>query len=111
MSAGSVHPAVHRASDRVDQAAWLEELEAAAEALEFDPSTATMAADLYLSAVPEADRSKPAQIAASLYAASLIDGDGRTQTAVADAVGVSRLVIQSRWKDVLRSAGFEPPEW
>jgi hypothetical protein len=30
---------------------------------------------------------------------------------VADAVGVSRLVIQERWKDVLRGAGFEPPGW
>lgn len=102
---------MHRASDRVEQAEWLERLNEAAESLGLDPTTTTTAADLYLSAVPDDDRSKPPQLAASLYAASLIDGDGRTQTAVAEAVGVSRLVVQDRWKAVLRSAGFQPPDW
>ena len=102
---------MHRASDEVEQAPWLEELDAAAEALDLDPETASVAADLYLSAVPDTDRSKPAQVAASLYAASLIVGEQRPQTAVAEAVGVSRLVIQNRWKDVLRGAGFQPPGW
>jgi len=102
---------MHRASDEVEQAHWLDELQAAAEALDLDDRTRSVAADLYLSSVPEADRSKPAQVAASLYAASLIAGEERPQTAVADAVGVSRLVIQERWKDVLRGAGFQPPGW
>jgi len=102
---------VHRASDEVAQRPWLDALEGAADDLDLEARTAARAADLYLADVPEADRSKPARVAASLYAASLIDGAERPQTAVADAVGVSRLVIQSRWKDVLRGAGFEPPEW
>ena len=102
---------MHRASDRVEQAPWLERLDDAAATLDLDPEVSSTAADLYLSAVPEDDRSKPAQLAASLYAASLIVGEGRTQTAVADSVGVSRLVVQDRWKDVLRSAGFQPPGW
>ena len=102
---------MHRASDRVEQEAWLEELERAAAELGMDDDASSVAADLYLSAVPESDRSKPAQVAASLYAASLIAGEERSQTAVAEAVGVSRLVIQQRWKDVLRGAGFEPPGW
>lgn len=102
---------MHRASDRVEQAQWLDELERAAADLDVDAETRSVAADLYLSAVPEADRSKPAQVAASLYAACLIAGDERSQTAVAEAMGVSRLVIQDRWKEVLRSAGFEPPNW
>ena len=102
---------VHRASDRVEQAPWLERLDDAADELGFDAETRSTATDLYLSAVPADDRSKPAQIAASLYAAGLIGTDERPQTAVAEAVGVSRLVVQDRWKDVLRSAGFTPPEW
>ena len=102
---------MHRASDRVEQAPWLDRLAEAADALELDDQTRSTAVDLYLSAVPEDDRSKPAQLAASLYAASLLASDGRAQTEVADAVGVSRLVVQRRWKDVLRSAGFQPPDW
>ena len=102
---------MHRASDRIEQEPWLDELERAAEELGLDDEIRSVAADLYLSAVPESDRSKPAQVAASLYAASLIAGEERSQTAVADAVGVSRLVVQERWKALLREAGFEPPGW
>ena len=102
---------MHRASDRVEQAPWLDDLDRAADELGVDEETRSVAADLYLSAVPEADRSKLAQVAASLYAASLIAGGERSQQAVADAVGVSRLVIQERWKGVLEGAGFEPPGW
>ena len=89
----------------------MERLEAAAADLELGPQVRTTAADLYLSAVPDEERSKPAQLAASLYAAALIGGEGRTQVAVAEAVGVSRLVVQERWKDVLRREGFTPPDW
>lgn len=111
MSRRSHSTHVYRASDRVEEAEWLDELDAATDALDLEAGVRSTAVDLYLSAVPEADRSKPAQLAASLYAAALIAGDERPQTAVADAVGVSRLVIQERWKDVLREAGFEPPGW
>ena len=31
--------------------------------------------------------------------------------AVADAVGVARLTVQQRWKELLREAGLEPPTW
>lgn len=102
---------MHKASDRVEQEPWLERLDDAAETLGLAPETSSTAADLFLSSVPESDRSKPPQIAASLYAAALIAGEERPQTAVADAVGVSRLGVQERWKDVLRAAGFEPPGW
>lgn len=102
---------MYRARDQVDQAEWLDELDAAAEDLELEPDARSAAVDLFLSAAPESDRSKPAWIAAALYAGALISSDGRTQTAVADAVGVSRLVIQERWKSLLESAGFEPPSW
>jgi transcription initiation factor TFIIIB Brf1 subunit/transcription initiation factor TFIIB len=58
-----------------------------------------------------ADRSKRATVAASLYAGALIAGNRRSQSAVADAVGVSRLTVQNRWKDLLEAAGLEPPKW
>ena len=102
---------MYRASDQVEQADWLETLESAADDLDLDKSARSTAADLFLSAGPSADRSKPAGIAASLYAGALIAGDERSQTAVAEAVGVSRLVVQQRWKPLLEAAGFSPPEW
>lgn len=102
---------MYRASDQVEQADWLETLESAADDLNLGQSARSTAADLFLSAGPSADRSKPAAIAASLYAGALIAGDERSQTAVADAVGVSRLVVQQRWKPLLKAAGFSPPDW
>lgn len=102
---------MYRARDQVEEAPRLERLDHAAEALELSDEARSAATDLYLSAVPDADRSKPAGVAAALYAGALIAGDGRTQTAVADAVGVNRLVVQARWKDLLEAAGFEPPGW
>lgn len=102
---------MYRARDQVEQAEWLDDLDRAADELDMAPEARSAAVDLFLSGVPEADRSKPAGIAAALYAGALIAGDGLTQTTVADAVGVSRLVIQERWKGLLESAGFEPPNW
>ncbi|MFB6131771.1 MAG: transcription initiation factor IIB family protein [Halanaeroarchaeum sp.] len=102
---------MYRAGDEVDQREWLAKLHAAADRLDLDAGARSTAQDLFLSRLPEADRSKPAAMAASLYAGSLIAGDQRSQTAVADAVGVSRLAIQRRWKNVLSEAGMEPPEW
>ncbi|MFB6353211.1 MAG: transcription initiation factor IIB family protein [Halobacteriales archaeon] len=102
---------MYRASDQREEAGQLELLDAAADDLGLGDEARSAATDLYLSAVPEADRSKPAGVAAALYAGALIAGDGRPQTVVADAVGVSRLVVQDRWKDLLAAAGFRPPDW
>lgn len=102
---------MYSARERLAQAEWIEELERAADRLELSTDARTTAVDLFLSDVPEADRSKRAVIASSLYAGALIAGDSRTQGAVAEAVDVSRLSIQSRWKDQLEAAGLQPPGW
>ncbi|WP_254809292.1 transcription initiation factor IIB family protein [Natronosalvus amylolyticus] len=102
---------MYNASARLEHAPWLEELEAIADRLELSSDARSTAADLFLANVPESDRSKPAVLAASIYAASLVAGDGRTQCAVADAADVSRLSVQQRWKTILEDAGLEPPSW
>lgn len=102
---------MYSARDRVEHEGWLEELERIADRLELSTEARSCALDLFLANVPDADRSKRAVLAASLYAGSLVAGDGRTQGAVADAAGVSRLSIQQRWKDLLADAGLEPPRW
>ncbi|ELY52829.1 transcription initiation factor IIB family protein [Natronorubrum bangense] len=102
---------MHSARDRIEYEQWLEELETIAERLELSTDARSCAMDLFLADVPEDDRSKQAVLAASLYAGSLVAGDGRTQGTVADAADVSRLSIQSRWKDLLEQAGLEPPRW
>ena len=102
---------MHSARDRIEYEQWLEELETVAERLELSTDARSCAMDLFLADVPEDDRSKRAVLAASVYAGSLVAGDGRTQGTVADAADVSRLSIQSRWKDLLDQAGLEPPRW
>ncbi len=102
---------MYNASERLAQGAWIDELEQAAERLDLSTDARSTAVDLFLSDVPDEPRSKRAVLAASLYAGSLIAGDGRTQGEVADALDVSRLSIQSRWKDQLAAAGLEPPNW
>ena len=102
---------MYSASERLAQEEWIEELEGAADRLDLSADARSTAVDLFLTDVPESDRSKRAVIAASLYAGSLIAGDGRTQGAVADAADVSRLSIQTRWKDQLEAAGLQPPGW
>ena len=102
---------MYSAKDRRDNAQWIEAIEAAAATLELDDESRSVAVDLFLSDVPDAERSRPAAVAASVYAATLIAGDGRTQTDVADAVGVSRISVQQRWRERLESAGLEPPAW
>ena len=102
---------MYRAGDEVDQRAWLEDLEGIADSLDLNAEARSTAKDLFLSAVPEEDRSKPAAVAASVYAGALIAGDQHSQTVVADAAGVSRLSIQQRWKVLLEEAGFRPPSW
>lgn len=102
---------MYRASDRVQNEHWLAELQRAADELDFESDARSIAEDLFLSTVPEADRSKPAAIAASLYAGGLIAGDRRSQGAVASATGVTRLTVQNRWKPLLEAVGLEPPTW
>lgn len=102
---------MYRARDQVENEEWLAAIDDAAERLELGSEAKSRAIDLFLSTVPAEDRSKRATVAASLYAGSLIAGDRRSQSAVAKAVGVSRLSVQKRWKDLLAEAGLEPPQW
>ncbi|MFP8954260.1 transcription initiation factor IIB family protein [Natrialbaceae archaeon A-arb3/5] len=102
---------MHSARDRIEYEPWLDELETVAERLELSTEARSCAVDLFLTDVPEDDRSKRAVLAASVYAGSLIAGDGRTQGEVADAADVSRLSVQTRWKELLEVAGLEPPQW
>ena len=102
---------MYRARDELANEKWLADLDAAADVLDLETATRDRAADLFLSTAPENDRSKPAALAASLYAAGLIASDRRSQTEVAEAVGVARLTIQNRWRDLLREVGLDPPAW
>ncbi len=102
---------MYSARERVEHDDWLTELEQVADRLELSSEARSCAVDLFLADVPDADRSKRAALAASVYAGALVAGDGRTQGEVADAADVSRLSIQQRWKDLLEIAGLEPPRW
>ncbi|USZ67991.1 transcription initiation factor IIB family protein [Halorussus salilacus] len=107
---------MYRARDHVQNERWLAELQRTADRLDLDTEARSRATDLFLSTVTEwddddNDDSKRAVVAASLYAGSLIEGDQRSQGAVADAAGVARLTIQQRWKDLLERAGLQPPSW
>lgn len=102
---------MYRASDAVDHEASLAEITAAAETLDLDDEAIMTARELFLSVAPNDDRSEETLIGASLYAASLLVGAERSQGAVADAVGISRLSVQANWKSVVDTAGFEPPSW
>jgi transcription initiation factor TFIIIB Brf1 subunit/transcription initiation factor TFIIB len=103
--------AVYRASDEVANAEWREDLEAAADRLDLDTAARSRAMDVFLSALPDSERSKRATLAAAVYVGALVAGDQRSQGEVAEAVGVSRLSVQSRWKEVLEAAGLEAPSW
>jgi transcription initiation factor TFIIIB Brf1 subunit/transcription initiation factor TFIIB len=102
---------MYRARDHVENEKWLAAIDDAAERLDLGATARSRATDLFLSTVPDADRSKQATVAASLYAGSLIAGERRSQSDVADAAGVSRLTVQNRWKDLMEEAGLEPPKW
>ncbi|MFB6104456.1 MAG: transcription initiation factor IIB family protein [Halobacteriaceae archaeon] len=102
---------MYRARDAVENEDWLAAIDAAATDLGLDDDVRVTARDLFLSSVPDEDRSKAATAAASLYAACLVAGDQRPQGDVADAMGVSRLSVQKHWKPLLRAAGFDPPDW
>lgn len=102
---------MYSARDRVEQDEWLARIQEAADSLDLSSESRSTAEDLFLSNVPEADRSKPAVAAAALYAATLLSGEERSQTSVADAMDVTRLSVQSKWKPLLEDAGFRPPSW
>ena len=102
---------MYSARDRVEQEEWLAEIDRAADSLDLGADARSTAEDLFLSNVPENDRSKPAVAAAALYAGGLLAGEERAQTNVADAMDVSRLSVQQRWKPILEEAGFRPPSW
>lgn len=102
---------MYRASDRVENEEWLARIREACEALDLGDEAHSTASDIFLSQMPQGERSKPAVAAASIYAGALIEGEERPQTAVADEMGVTRMSIQSRWKEALEAAGFRPPEW
>jgi len=103
---------MYRASDQREHEEWLENLEAAADALDLESTARSRAADLFLSSMPEdEERSKRAVMAASLYVGALVSGQERSQRVVANAADVSRLTIQQRWKPMLENAGLDAPDW
>lgn len=102
---------MYRARDHVENEEWLDRLEETADRLDLDSAARTRAMDLFLTTVPDSDRSKRATVATSLYVGALIEGDRRSQGDVADAAGVARLTIQQRWKNLLEEAGLQAPDW
>lgn len=102
---------MYSARDQVEHEPWLDRLDETADELGLSPDARSVAVDVFLSEVPDDDRSKPAVLAASIYAGALIAGEERSQVEVAETVGVSRLSVQTRWKDLLDAAGFDPPSW
>jgi len=102
---------MYRARDRVDNEEWVARLTRAADGLDLGSEARANAIDLFCSNVPSEERSKPAVAAASLYAGALIAGEERSQGSVAAAMDVTRLSVQNRWKALLETSGFRPPEW
>jgi transcription initiation factor TFIIIB Brf1 subunit/transcription initiation factor TFIIB len=102
---------VYRASDEVANEEWLAALDDAAERLDLPSETRSRAADLFLSTVPDDERSKRPALAAAVYVATLATGEARSQGDVADALDVSRLSVQQRWKELMTEAGLKPPSW
>lgn len=102
---------MYRASDEREHADWLAQLEQAADRLGLGTEARSRARDVFLSTVPDEERSKQATLAASLYVGALVAGEQQSQQSVADAVGVSRLSVQNHWKEQLEAAGLEPPDW
>lgn len=102
---------MYRASDRVDNQEYLDELQEAADRLNLGTDARSRAADVFLSNLPDESRSKRATLASALYVGTLVAGEQRSQTAVADAVGVSRLSVQQHWKELLETVGLDAPDW
>lgn len=102
---------MYSARDRLENQRWLDQIADATETLGLGEKTRHTAEELFLTHLPDSNRSKPAVAAAALYAATLIAGEERSQRSVADAMDVTRLSVQSRWKPILRDAGYDPPTW
>jgi transcription initiation factor TFIIIB Brf1 subunit/transcription initiation factor TFIIB len=102
---------MYRAGTERAEAELLADLDRMAERLDLDGDARSVAQELYLTQQPVSDRSKRPLLAACLYAGSLVAGEQRSQVAVAEVAGVSRLSIQSRWQELLEDAGFESPSW
>ncbi len=102
---------MYRASDEIENEAHLDRLEEAADRLDLGTEARSRATDVFLSNLPDDDRSKEPTLAASLYVGALVAGQQRSQGAVADAAGVSRLSVQQRWKDLLETSGLDAPSW
>ncbi|MFW6384046.1 MAG: transcription initiation factor IIB family protein [Halodesulfurarchaeum sp.] len=102
---------MYRAGTEREEAAALAALNRIADGLELGAEPRSIAQELFLSQQPVPDRSRRPLLAACLYAGALVAGEERSQVAVAEAADVSRLSIQSRWKDLLAEAGFETPTW
>ncbi len=102
---------MYPARDRIEHEAWLDRIGNGAARLGLGDEARANAVDLFLSDVPENDRSKPAAAAASLYAGALLAGEQRSQSAVAREMDVSRPSVQHRWKARLADAGFDVPDW
>jgi transcription initiation factor TFIIIB Brf1 subunit/transcription initiation factor TFIIB len=102
---------MYRASDELDNEAHLDRLQAAADRLDLGTGARSRATDVFLSNLPDDDRSKPATMAASLYVGALVAGEQRSQGSVAEAVGVSRLSVQQHWKELLEASGLDAPSW
>jgi transcription initiation factor TFIIIB Brf1 subunit/transcription initiation factor TFIIB len=102
---------MYRASDERDNEEHLEQLQEAADRLDLGTEARSRATDIFLSNLPDGDRSKRATMAASLYVGALVAGEQRSQGSVADAVGVSRLSVQQHWKELLEASGLDAPSW
>ncbi|MFC7154647.1 transcription initiation factor IIB family protein [Halomarina halobia] len=100
-----------RARDQVENEQWLATLDRIGDRLDLGAAARSRATDLFLSTLPESERSKQATLAASVYVGALIEGERRSQGDVADAAGVSRLTIQKRWKELIEEAGLRRPNW
>ncbi|WP_136686897.1 cyclin family protein [Halorhabdus amylolytica] len=102
---------MYRARDQVANEEYVETIDRVCDALDLSERAHSRATDVFLSNVPDDDRSKRAVLAASVYVGALVAGDRRSQSAVAEATDVSRLTVQQRWKDLLEETGFDAPEW
>lgn len=102
---------VYRASDRVENEEYVQQLEDAADRLELGTDARSRALDVFLSNLSADGRSKRTTMAASLYVGALVAGEERSQRDVADAVGVSRLSVQQHWKELLETVGLDAPDW
>ena len=102
---------MYPARDRIEHEAWLDRIGNGAARLGLGDEARANAVDLFLSDVPENDRSKPAAAAASLYAGALLAGEQRSHSAVARAMDVSLPSLQHRWIARLPDPGLDGPDW